>query len=84
MTFATVSGFLPYYGLFDNNTLNSLKLELAKLAVDVTDYYTNDIDEEYNSNKLLDLQNKLKDLDNLEKQLNNIELDLKNENDKLR
>lgn len=67
----------------DNNTLNSLKLELAKLAVDVTDYYTNDIDEEYNSNKLLDLQNKLKDLDNLEKQLNNIELDLKNENDKL-
>jgi len=61
----------------DNNTLNSLKLELAKLAVDVTDYYTNDIDEEYNSNKLLDLQNKLKDLDNLEKQLNNIELDLK-------
>ncbi|HQP90434.1 MAG TPA: AAA family ATPase, partial [Bacteroidales bacterium] len=57
----------------DNNTLNSLKLELAKLAVDVTDYYTNDIDEEYNSNKLLDLQNKLKDLDNLEKQLNNIE-----------
>lgn len=67
----------------DNNTLNSLKLELAKLAVDVTDYYTNDIDEEYNSSKLLDLQNKLKDLDNLEKQLNNIELDLKNENDKL-
>jgi len=67
----------------DNNTLNSLKLELAKLAVDVTDYYTNDIDEEYNSSKLLDLENKLKDLDNLEKQLNNIELDLKNENDKL-
>lgn len=67
----------------DNNTLNSLKLELAKLAVDVTDYYTNDIDEEYNSSKLLDLQNKLKDLDNLEKQLNNIELDLKNENAKL-
>ena len=67
----------------DNNTLNSLKLELAKLAVDVTDYYTNDIDEEYNSSKLLDLENKLKDLDNLEKQLNNIELDLKNENAKL-
>lgn len=67
----------------DNNTLNSLKLELAKLAVDVTDYYTNDIDEEYNSNKLLDLQDKLKVLDNLEKQLNNIGLDLKNENDKL-
>ena len=67
----------------DNNTLKFLELELATLAVDVTDYYTNDIDEEYNSNKLLDLQNKLKDLDNLEKQLNNIELDLKNENDKL-
>jgi DNA repair exonuclease SbcCD ATPase subunit len=67
----------------DNNTLKFLELELATLAVDVTDYYTNDIDEEYNSSKLLDLQNKLKDLDNLEKQLNNIELDLKNENAKL-
>ena len=67
----------------DNNTLKFLELELATLAVDVTDYYTNDIDEEYNSSKLLDLENKLKDLDNLEKQLNNIELDLKNENDKL-
>ena len=67
----------------DDNTLKFLELELAKLEVDVTDYYTNDIDEEYDSRKLLDLQEKLNNLNILENQLKNIERELKNENDKL-
>jgi len=63
--------------------LEKLEKQLAKLNVDTSDYYQNNIDEEYSDIKLSELEKKVTVLDNLENERQKIQNTLKDINNKL-